>query len=200
MQEGELFAQGCRRIISLHKTSSYLVLEWWWKLRTRFGSCAIVSISIASSPLTMWLYTCSHISCSLSILEQESSKNNRSLNIVEKLKPWMIDAGFRDVQVRAYKVCMLSPIVRNSITKLTLSCTVPMESLAKRFPSERNRPLSVHKCHWICGLVRSRAYDTRRRLYRRSSEDLLSYREEPASKQIATCIQSYVSHYMVIGL
>ncbi|KAJ9211137.1 hypothetical protein DTO166G4_7274 [Paecilomyces variotii] len=39
----------------------------------------------------------------LSILEQESSKANRSLNIVDKLKPAMIDAGFRDVQVRVYK-------------------------------------------------------------------------------------------------
>ncbi|KAL2215070.1 S-adenosyl-L-methionine-dependent methyltransferase [Thermoascus aurantiacus ATCC 26904] len=39
----------------------------------------------------------------LTILEQESSKAGRSLNIVDKLKPWMIDAGFRDVQVQVYK-------------------------------------------------------------------------------------------------
>lgn len=43
---------------------------------------------------------------SLTILEEESSKANRSLNIVDKLKPWMIDAGFRDVQVKIYRVCL----------------------------------------------------------------------------------------------
>lgn len=49
-------------------------------------------------------------SASLTILEQESSKAGRSLNIVDKLKPWMIDAGFRDVQVQVYKVRLLQSL------------------------------------------------------------------------------------------
>ncbi|KAL1975441.1 hypothetical protein VTN31DRAFT_3833 [Thermomyces dupontii] len=40
----------------------------------------------------------------LSILEQESSKQGRSLNICDKLKPWMEEAGFEDVQLKVYKV------------------------------------------------------------------------------------------------
>lgn len=40
----------------------------------------------------------------LSTLEQASSKDGRSLNVCEKLKPWMIEAGFEDVQMKIHKI------------------------------------------------------------------------------------------------